>query len=55
MAAHDKPGISTDITYFTDLAIRAIDHIKDEDPGCKAALARIALHVWERQYKRGEA
>ena len=44
-------GVGTGVPYFTDLAIRAIDKIKDDDPGCKAALAKIAVHVWNRQQK----
>jgi hypothetical protein len=38
------------ITFIT----QAIDTIKDSEPSAKEALAMIALHVWNRQHKRGE-
>ncbi len=48
----DKPGVNTGVEYFCDLAIRSIDKIRDTDPGCKAALAKIANHVWQRINKK---
>lgn len=46
----DISGVNTDVAYFVDLAIRSIDKIKDTDPGCKEALAKIAVHLWNRQH-----
>lgn len=46
-----KPQQLEDIIITT---IAYIDLIKDTDPGSKEALKRIALHVWNRQHRRGD-
>lgn len=34
--------------------VNLIDQITDDNPHCKEALKRIAVHVWNRQHRRGD-